>query len=279
MEVSVNRVSIDSGEINRESGRIEVGSITERWEEAARRLVVRELLRQRAVECGFDAAAERHQGDEEVTRGDRGEGDEGTQALTEAHLDQIIERLLGAEVTIPEPDTDACLRYFKSNRERFRTPVETDVRHVLLPAAPDAGAERVAARETAEEVIERLQTGDSDFAAEAAAHSACPSREQGGRLGWVGRGQTVPELERTLLRLESGLASRPVETRYGFHVVEVLDRRGGEPLAFEDVQHLIADFLAERSWRRAVSQYIGCLAAAADIRGIDLGVDDSPLVQ
>jgi peptidyl-prolyl cis-trans isomerase C len=97
--------------------------------------------------------------------------------------------------------------------------------------------------------------------------------------GLLGRGQTVPEFEDVVLRLEPGLARRPVETRYGFHVVEVVAREGGEPLSYEQVNHLIADYIRERSWRRAVSQYIGQLAADAEIEGVELDVPDSPLVQ
>lgn len=52
----------------------------------------------------------------------------------------------------------------------------------------------------------------------------------GGRLGWIGRDLTAPEVEDTVLRLPAGLALRPLETRFGWHVVEVLDTRPGQVL-------------------------------------------------
>jgi len=252
MPVVVNRTLITDAEINEESARVPEGGIHERHEEAARRLVVRELLRQRAKENGLDRSSD---------------------------LDAAIDTVLEREVSVPEVDEAACRRYFESNPERFRTPVTAEVRHILVKAAPDDPSGRAAAESRAEEVIAELRDNPGSFAELAAHRSACPSAGDGGYLGPVGRGQTVPEFETVVLRLEPGLAARPVETRYGFHVVEVLDREGGEPLAFDSVQWMIADYLRERSWRRAVHQYIQVLISDAEIQGIDFTDNATPLIQ
>lgn len=252
MPVVVNRNLISDADINAESARVPDGSIHERHEEAARRLVVRELLRQRAQALGIDCQPD---------------------------LDAAIDALLEREVTIPEVDVAACRRYFDANPERFRTPVTAEVRHILVKAAPDDPEERAAAERRAEDLLAELQSGPDSFAVLAARHSACPSSGDGGYLGAVGRGQTVPEFETVVLRLEPGLAGRPVETRYGFHVVEVLDREGGEALDFDSVQWMIADYLRERSWRRAVHQYLQVLIDEAEIRGIDFPENATPLIQ
>lgn len=252
MRVSVNRVVIRRDEINLESGHVDGGSIEERQDEAARRLVVRELLRQRAETAGFS---------------------------TDGRVDEAIEEVMDAEVAVPDADETACRRYFEANRERFRTPEEIEVRHILLAAAPDDSTERVKQRDAAESILEQVREAPGRFAELAGRHSDCPSADQGGHLGVIGRGQTVPELEHVVLRLPVGIAERPVETRYGFHVVEVLQRSGGEPLEYDQVRDLVAEYLQERSWRRAVSQYIGRLAADADIKGVEIEASDSPLVQ
>ncbi len=252
MLVSVNRVLVSKEDINLESGHVEEGTIEGRREEAARRLVIRELLRQRAEATG-------------ISSNDR--------------TGEAIDELLATEVRVPEADVAACRRYFEANRERFRSPDEIEVRHILLAAAPDDPAARVRQRDTAEALLAELRDTPDDFARLATRHSDCPSADQGGHLGVVGRGQTVPEFEEVILRLAVGLAERPVETRYGFHIVEVLRRSGGEPLDYDQVHHLIADYLHERAWRRAVSQYIGRLAAEAEIKGVEIQASDSPLVQ
>jgi peptidyl-prolyl cis-trans isomerase C len=186
---------------------------------------------------------------------------------------------LAAELEVPEADEDACRRYFEANRDRFRSPEEIELRHILLAAAPDDAGARMQQRDAGEELLAKLEENPESFVELAQRHSDCPSAENGGHLGVIGRGQTVPELEQVVLRLPVGLAERPVETRYGFHIVEVLHRTGGDPLAYQQVRHLIAEYLHERSWRRAVSQYIGRLASDAEIKGVDVEAAESPLIQ
>lgn len=252
MLVTVNRVVIPAYEIDEESAQVEVRGVDERRRAAARNLVIRELLRQRAAAAGFDI---------------------------ETDPDQALDGLLEQEVRLPELDEAACRRYYEANAERFRTPDQVELRHILLAAAPDDVEARARAEAQAQDLVERLRMDPDRFEALAAQYSACPSADDGGHLGMIERGQAVPEFEDVVLRLPPGLAGRPVESRYGFHVVEVLSRTGGEPLAYDSVRHLVADYVRERAWRRAVSQYIGRLAAEAEIQGVDLGVEDSPLVQ
>ncbi len=252
MLVTVNRVVIPQEQIQAESAQVDARGVDERRHAAAQNLAIRELLRQRAAAAGFD---------------------------TESDLDAALDALVEQEVELPDLDEATCRRYYEANSERFRTPEQVEVRHILVAAPPDDIEARADAEQRAQDLVGELQEDAGRFAALATAYSACPSAGDGGQLGAIGRGQTVPEFENVVLRLEPGLAERPVETRYGFHVVEVLSREGGEPLAYEQVRHLVADYVRERAWRRAVSQYIARLAAEAEISGIDLGVEDSPLVQ
>lgn len=252
MLAMVNRVLLPEHHINAESGEVDGGSIDEKRAEAARRLAVKELLRQRA---------------------------EAVEIETEGRLDAAIDELLEIEVEVPEASEENCQRYFEANRERFCTPVTVDMAHILLAAPPDDPEERVAAREEADKLLAELDDDPAQFPEVARQWSRCPSAEAGGSLGWIGRGQTVAELENVALRMEPGLARRPVETRYGYHIVQVHDRRGGEPLTYSDVSQMIADYLTERSWRRAVSQYIRVLASDADIQGVDIEGAENPLLQ
>jgi peptidyl-prolyl cis-trans isomerase C len=70
-----------------------------------------------------------------------------------------------------------------------------------------------------------------------------------------------------------------VESRYGWHVVEVVQRVEGAQLPFEAVRERIAEYLTERSRRRAFSQYVRLLVAEARIEGVELEGADSPLLQ
>ena len=129
------------------------------------------------------------------------------------------------------------------------------------------------------EVLAQLCEAPERFAALAHEHSSCPSRDSGGSLGQLSRGQTVPEFEAYVAHMKEGeIAPEPVETRYGYHIVYLQRRIEGSPLPFELVEHRIRDYLRESVMRRAVSQYVGLLVAKASIQGIDMAGSETPLV-
>lgn len=249
--ITVNDVEIPPRAINIESGNYDGGSIKQRQHQAAVALVVRELLRQRADELGIEAADD------------------------DTRVDCVIDR----DVAIPEADAGSCREYYDKNQARFCSPPLVEARHILLAAAPDDLDERDRQREVAEALIDTLTHDGGAFARLAKHNSACPSSRHGGNLGQLSRGQTVPEFDDKVLALPEGLSRRPIETRYGWHVVEVLHRVDGQQLPFEAVHERIAEYLTERSRRRAQSQYLQVLIADAEIGGIDLNANNSPLLQ
>ena len=98
--------------------------------------------------------------------------------------------------------------------------------------------------------------------------SACPSAKDGGHLGQVSRGQTVPEFETFLENLAPGqICPTPVPTRYGVHVVRLDRRESGRQMPFELVAERIAAYLTEQAWNRGVAHYIRILTARACIQG------------
>lgn len=102
---------------------------------------------------------------------------------------------------------------------------EVHARHILVKTEDEAKA-----------VIEALDKG-GDFAALAKEKSQDSNKDQGGDLGWFGRGQMVPEFEEAAYGLEKGAYTKtPVKSQFGFHVIKLEDKRNAEPPAFEQVQ-------------------------------------------
>jgi peptidyl-prolyl cis-trans isomerase C len=155
-----------------------------------------------------------------------------------------------------------------------------EAEHILFAASPDDKFAYGLATGDARGVIRKLQNDPASFADLAREHSACPSKEQGGNLGQIGPGQTVPPFEEALFALAEGaLCPDPVKTRFGVHVIRAGRRLEGRQLPFELVEDKIAAYLEEASWRRAVAQYLAILAGQAEIIGLDLVTADGPLVQ
>ena len=81
----------------------------------------------------------------------------------------------------------------------------------------------VETEEVCQDLKEQIE-GGLDFAAAAAEHSQCPSGSQGGDLGTFGRGQMVPEFDKVVFEEEIGVVHGPVETQFGFHLIEITSR-------------------------------------------------------
>ena len=149
---------------------------------------------------------------------------------------------------------------------------------MLLPAAPENDDERAKAKQLAEAILTELQHA-ADFAKLAANYSVCSSKDSGGLLGQISKGQTVPEFERQVFKAQPGLMPYPVESRFGLHIVDVLRRIEGDLLPFSAVEQKIQDYLNEKVRRKAVAQYIHTLIVNAEIDGYDFNLSNSPLMQ
>ncbi|MGD4352592.1 peptidylprolyl isomerase, partial [Xanthomonas citri pv. citri] len=146
------------------------------------------------------------------------------------------------------PNEDSCRQLFDSNPQRYVTPPLLTVRHILLASPPDAGEERIELKKQATNLIETLQNSqnrDADFIQFAQQYSLCPSKDNGGDLGEIVKGETVPEFEQAVFGLPVGVSVNPIETRYGVHIVEVLSREDGQALSFEQAMPMIANELIQ----------------------------------
>ena len=258
-EILVNGRTITEDAIDQEVQYHPASTLQQARSAAARALAIRTLLLTEAERQGIDAS-------------DR--------QTAETEEEALIRRLLQRELDNPEPDEEACQKYFDSNRERFRAPSRYRVSHVFRPAPTDDADARVAARERCRRIIRVCQADPARFQRLALKHSRCPSAEAGGDLGVVGPGETSHDFEKALDRLPEGeLTAHPLETRYGFHVVWLHERQRGELLPYDAVREKIATYLRESVWRRSVSQYLQILAGRSRIEGIDLAGAENPLVQ
>lgn len=252
--VTVNGTTIAHDLISREAQHHPAAKPVDAWRAAARALAVRELLLQEARRlelCPKPVADEkgRRETDEEA----------------------LIRGLIEAEVATPLPDAASCARYYERNRSRFRAADIYQASHILIAACSDNADAYAAARARALTLLSRAEADPRSFAELAKAHSDCPSAASGGDLGQLTAADTTPEFQAALLTLKPGqTTSAPVATRYGFHLIRLEQHIAGRELPFERVASQIANYLAERSRRLAIAQYIARLAGAANLTGVEL---------
>jgi peptidyl-prolyl cis-trans isomerase C len=224
------------------------------FEAAAEALAIRQLLVDEAERLELEPGDARDEAGHELTR-----------------EDALIDALLAHAIQTPQADEQTCRRFFDHHPEQFATPLLVEAAHILIEADPADEFAMGLAVGDARTLIRALEADPSRFEELARTHSACPSREQGGRLGQVQAGQMVKPFEDALFALPSDtLCLGPVRSRFGVHVIRSGHRIEAKPLPFEAVRALIADYLEEASYRHAVAQYIAILAEQAGVSGVEL---------
>jgi foldase protein PrsA len=168
-------------------------------------------------------------------------------------FDLTAQKLIAA-VSQPKVSDAEIREHFVRNRATFDQPAQARVRHILVKTEAEA---RI--------VLARLRGGE-DFAAVAKALSQDPgSKEQGGELGPIQRGQTVPEFERAAFALPIGQISDPVKTSFGYHILQVQERIAARPATLEAAREQIRRALTERKQQEAFQAWLKAARERATI--------------
>jgi peptidyl-prolyl cis-trans isomerase D len=160
--------------------------------------------------------------------------------------------------------------YYEQNRSRYGTPEERHAAHILIKADKDApAAERAKAKARAEALLAEVRKSPSAFAEIAKKNSEDPgSRDQGGDLGFFGREAMVKPFADAAFSLKPGEISGIVESDFGFHIIKVLEARGGDTKPFEAVRASIEDEvkkqLAQRKYAEVAEQFSNTVYEQSD---------------
>lgn len=177
-------------------------------------------------------------------------------------IENLIEKEVGDKIVITEEDVKG---YYDNNQNYFVQPEQIKASHILIKVEPNAEeAKKTAAMQKIKEVEKKIDEG-GDFAELAKEYSEGPSAPNGGDLGFFSRGQMVPPFEEAAFALEVGQVSKPVETRFGYHLIKVYDKKPGSTTPFEDVKERIQQFLKSQKMNEAVLQYIAKLKEEAKV--------------
>lgn len=198
---------------------------------------------------------------------------------------QIMEAMVDAAVSVPEPSEAECQRHYEAQKNRFIVGQALHVRHILFAVTPGVNVHALSQRaEAALLELTRKDVAPGHFEKLAGELSNCPSSAQGGDLGWLTPEDCAPELANELFfqsdsRWGMGVHPRLVHTRFGLHIIEVLGRKKGRLPDFNEVRQQIAGRLTLQSRTTALRQYMLLLVGEANVEGVELEGAESPLVQ
>lgn len=151
------------------------------------------------------------------------------------------------ESKIKSAVTDAEARTFYDGQvAQMKPEEEIKTRHILVESEDEA-----------KQLREKIAHG-ANFAQLAKEHSKDPgSKDDGGELGYFGRGQMVPQFEEAAFKLQKGDLSEPIQTQFGWHLIQLDDRRQRKPPEFDEVKGRLVAAMVHRKAQEAVAELRG----------------------
>lgn len=178
-------------------------------------------------------------------------------------VQELVNKEVIEKVTVTPDEGKA---FYDSHPEAFKQPEQVHVSHILIQVAPKANdRDRKKARKQIEEIMKKVKKG-GDFSALAKEFSQCPSRERGGDLGLVQRGQTVKAFEDVAFSMKPGETSGVVETEFGYHVVKVIEKQPEKKVSYEEAEESLNGHLKQVKLQTELARYLEGLKAKAKVQ-------------
>jgi parvulin-like peptidyl-prolyl isomerase len=235
-------------------------------------VIERVLLRQHAgqngqappqdqVDTAFEQLKEQAGGVEQL---ENQFGKSSKEVKKEIALNMKVQRMLDEVCSdLPAPTKNAIRDFYEQNKEHLRTPEQIRVAHIVKHI--DGRTDAETAREMIQKAYEELKNG-AVFETLAARYSDCP--ENGGDLGYITRGQMVEEFEDVVFNLDVNETSDIFQTRFGFHIAKVYDRKPSAIAELKDVEEQIIAALKEKMSDEAVERFVDELKSTAQIEDV-----------
>ena len=188
------------------------------------------------------------------------------QGISEANFRKELEK--GARVNmlvnqacahISDPTEEEVAAFYEAHKAEYVEEPKVLCQHILVKGADDKALDKI------KDIRERIVSGKADFAEEAKKNSDCPSGQEGGSLGWFGRGMMVPEFDKVAFEMKKGEISGVVTTQFGYHIIYKADEKGGGQLTLVDVHDQIKDLMRHENRGRAMDAFVAELREKAKI--------------
>ena len=174
----------------------------------------------------------------------------------------LIDQQVGQKITVTDEESKA---YYEGNPQLFKQPEQVKASHILIKVESNADEKKKGeARQKIIDVQEKLKNGE-DFATLAKEYSEGPSSVKGGDLGYFRRGQMVKPFDDTAFTMKPNEVSDIVETRFGYHLIKVYDKKPETVLAYAEIKDKLNERMKQQKTEQDVGKYIDALKKNAKI--------------
>lgn len=169
-------------------------------------------------------------------------------------IQYYLERVVLPDISVSDAEVK---KEYESSPDSYRMPEEVKVRHILIRLAEDASAEQEQnARKRAEEVRLLTLAEGADFASLARNHSEALNKGKGGALEFFTAEQMDPAFSAAAFKLGEGEISEIVKTPYGFHIIKLEQKRGGDLPPFEVLEKRIHKKLLTEMQQKTLAEHV-----------------------
>ena len=156
--------------------------------------------------------------------------------------------------------------YYEKNKTRYEVKEQVRARHILLKVGAKDPADKAAAqKKKADDLYKKASAKDADFSALAKEFSEGPTKTRGGDLGFFAKGRMVPDFEKAAFAMKIGTVSKPVKTRFGWHIIKVEEKKEGRLRKFDEVKSSISKQIEARKNRTAKAKLLAELKKAGKV--------------
>jgi peptidyl-prolyl cis-trans isomerase C len=176
---------------------------------------------------------------------------------------ELIDQQISGKIEITDEESKA---FYDRNLQLFKQPEQVKASHILIKVdAAATDAQKTEARQKIDAVRQKLKDG-GDFAELAKEYSEGPSNSRGGDLGYFKRGQMVKPFDDAVFAMQPDEVSDIVETRFGYHIIKVYDKKPEQTLAYADVKDQLSQRLKQEKIEKEATKYIDQLKKDAKIQ-------------
>jgi len=164
------------------------------------------------------------------------------------YLNKIISKENPKALEVTDQDV---MDYYQKNAKQFDVAEKVKASHILVSVLdekrkPKSEEDKAAALKKAQEILKEVKKPGADFAELAKKYSDCPSKAQGGDLGFFTKDRMVPEFSQAAFAMQPGDISDIVQTKFGYHVIKVTDREQARKIPFDEAKVDIREQLTEK---------------------------------
>ncbi len=169
---------------------------------------------------------------------------------------KLIQWAVKSEIKAGEKDLRS---FYESHGDLYRNTESYRPAHIMFAVRKDAASKEVTEiRNKCEKVLEKVRSGE-DFGEMALLYSQDASNKDRGDLGYFKKGELLPIFEKEALRLKIGEVSGIIRTDFGFHILKLLDRKGGGPPPYEEVKDRVKSDYFEKEAEKAFKEFLTTL--------------------